>query len=466
MSSTRITHRCSFSQPLTSGIALGIILTGGLYALMLTGSLNNPLLWRFCFSHWTAGVSLVLFFIAISFLANKFRLALTQLRLTQATVDALGRLIHDGHSILPAERPRWLEASSLSLPVAWQTSWFGMRLNRTLSLQLKRGRRDALEQDLQTLANADARRHHDSYNLVRTILLALPILGVLGSTIVFSESGQSQYQFKSANTQLASHPSLASIDAAPTTSLAALDTTILALGLTLLMVFAKFIVVRTEQDLLERMDQGAQDTLIEFLAADPHGAEEGLLAPVRQMTADLVTTIHQVVEQQANIWSRSISESQRQWSNWTQAASECISSNLTDTISAALKNHASRLEKIQEEGSRQIDTRWQQWQTTLSDQARAMSSQQKELIRQTDSIQQLVSATTDLRKLEDAILESVSRLENIHRLEDASQCVGEAVTLLATSLERAGIIRSAPIRPRVVRKLDGLDDLQEQRKSA
>ena len=85
---------------------------------MLTGSLNNPLLWRFCFSHWTAGVSLVLFFIAISFLANKFRLALTQLRLTQATVDALGRLIHDGHSILPAERPRWLEASSLSLPVA------------------------------------------------------------------------------------------------------------------------------------------------------------------------------------------------------------------------------------------------------------------------------------------------------------------------------------------------------------
>ena len=94
------------------------------------------------------------------------------------------------------------------------------------------------------------------------------------------------------------------------------------------------------------------------------------------------------------------------------------------------------------------------------------SSGNEFLIRQTDSIQQLVSATTDLRKLEDAILESVSRLENIHRLEDASQCVGEAVTLLATSLERAGIIRSAPIRPRVVRKLDGLDDLQEQRKSA
>jgi hypothetical protein len=245
-----------------------------------------------------------------------------------------------------------------------------------------------------------------------------------------------------------------------------MDTTVLALSLTLGILFFQFVVFRTERDLLEKIDMGIQDTLIEFLAADPHDAEENLLAPVKQMSADLVATIHQIVEQQANIWSRSISESQRQWSNWTQAASECIASNLTETITGALKNHASRLEKIQEEGSRQIDTRWQQWQTTLSDQARAMSSQQKELIRQTDSIQQLVSATTDLRKLEDAILESVGRLENIHRLEDASQCVGEAVAVLATSLERAGIIRGAPVRPRVVRKSDAIDDEEQQRKSA
>ena len=409
---------------------------------------------------------MALFFMAIVLLANKLRTAHTQLRLTSVTVNALGRLIQDGHGILPAERPRWLEASWLSLPVAWQFSWFGRRLNRILNLQLKRGRRDALEHDLQSLSQVDARRQRDSYNLVRTINFAIPLLGILGTAMVFSEIGKLNEHLQSTTTQLASDPILVSANAATMSSLTALDPTVLALGLTLLTIFAQFIAVRSEQDLLERIDQGVQDTLIEFLAADPHDAEEGLLAPVKQMTADLVTTIHQVVEQQANIWSRSISESQRQWSNWTQSASECIASNLTDTISAALKNHASRLEKIQEEGSRQIDTRWQQWQTTLSDQARAMSSQQKELIRQTDSIQQLVSATTDLRKLEDAILDSVSRLENLQRLEDASQCVGEAVAVLATSLERAGLIRSAPIRPRVVRKPDSPDDIQEQRKSA
>jgi len=438
-----------------------------------------------------------MFFIAIAFLLSKLLIAITQLRFTSATVNALNGLIHDGHDTLPAERSRWLEASWLSLPIAWQYSWFGVRLNRVLTLQLKRGRRDALEQDLDLLSKAESHRQRESYSLVRTVVCAIPILGILGTAISISDIGRPKEQLKAATSQPASSPMIASTRSlgpfvpseltlqsssipvtastvpatvqpagTPEATWAAVDTTVLALVLTLVTMFVQVVVSRTERDLLEQIDMGVQDTLIEFLAADPHDAEENLLAPVKQMSADLVATIHQIVEQQANIWSRSIAESQRQWSTWTQAASVCIASNLTETITEALKNHASRLEKIQEEGSRQIDTRWQQWQTTLSDQARAMSSQQKELIRQTDSIQQLVSATTDLRKLEEIILESVGRLENIHRLEDASQCVGEAVAVLATSLERAGIIRGAPVRPRVVRKPDAIDDEEQQRKSA
>ncbi len=472
-------------------MALGIILAGGFYAMLITGSLNNPLLRRFCLSHWTTATCIAMFCIALVFLATKLWTTFTQLRLTSDTVKALTSLIHEGRETLPAERPRWLEASWLSLPVDWQYSWFGLRLSRILNLQLKRGRRDALEHDLNLLSKADSNRQSASYSLVRSVLIAIPIAGLLGTAIKLSESGSASTIARTASPSTASVssasvvPTSASVPIAPASSITAAnaaspianttiqsnsavatDPTVVALALTLVVLFGQLIVATKEQDLLEQIDMGVQDTLIEFLAADPHDAEESLLAPVKQMSSDLVKTIQQIVEQQANIWSRSISESQRQWSNWTQAASECIASNLTETITEALKNHASRLEKIQEEGSRQIDTRWQQWQTTLSDQARAMSSQQKELIRQTDSIQQLVTATTDLRKLEDSILDSVNRLENIHRLEDASQCVGEAVAVLATSLERAGIIRGAPVRPRVVRKADSNEEEEQQRKSA
>ena len=463
-------------QPLTSGLLLGTGLAGCFYALLVSGVLNNPLLRRFCVSHWTAAAAVAMFFVAIAFLIVKLWQALAQVRATNATLHALGSLVTEGCDVFPAERPRWLEASWLSLPTAWQSSWFGLRLSHILSLQLKRGRRDSLETDLQSLSKADARRQRESYSLVRMIIFAIPILGLLGTTLMLSESDQSL--LKSTSSLVASTADTAgslSLNAAAGTAQTAQSTsnvsarsgfepTVLSLALSLVILLVQFVVVGVEQDLLERMDHGIEDTLIEFLAADPQDAEGSLFAPVKQMSQELLSSVQQIVEQQANIWSRSISESQRQWSSWTQAASESIASNLNDTISAALKNHAGRLEKIQEEGSRQIDTRWQQWQTTLSDQARAMSSQQKELIRQTDAIQQLVTAMTDLRKLEETIHESVGRIENLNRLEDASQCVGEAVAVLATSLERAGIIRGAPVRPRVVRKSELLED--EQRKAA
>jgi len=419
------------------------------------------------------------FFVAVAYLLIKLWQALTQVRLTTSTVHALIGLVDEGCDVFPAERPRWLEASWLSLPAAWQTSWLGLRLNRILTLQVKRGRRDGLEADLRSLSLADSYRQRESYSLVRMIICAIPILGLLGTTLLLSEVKLLPAGSLAANRLTTKVQSVGNAQAAvapasfssstPLNDRANLrsgfDPAVVALALTLVIVLTQFVVIGVERDLLERIDHGIEDTLIEFLATDPHDAGENLLAPVKQMTADLIASVHQIVEQQATIWSRSISESQRQWSTWTQAASESIASNLTNTISAALTNHAGRLEKIQEEGSRQIDTRWQQWQTTLSDQARAMSSQQKELIRQTDALQQLIAATTDLRKLEETIHESVGRIENINRLEDASHCVGEAVAVLATSLERAGIIRGAPVRPRVVRKGDSIDD-DQQRKAA
>ncbi len=490
MSATRQTYRSSFIQPLTSGLLLGTGSAGCFYALMISGPLNNPMLRRFCLSHWTASAAIAMFFVGIAFLLIKLWQAITQVRFTNATMHALTGLVNEGCDIFPAERPRWLEASWMSLPVAWQTSWFGLRLSRILSLQLKRGRRDGLESDLQSLSKADARRQRESYSLVRMITYAIPVLGLLGTMLLLSEADQSLLK-RNASTLAktsANNPAKANSQAQVTTAshtalpinaslpinanIASMSATrsgfepaVLSLALTLVILLAQFVVIGVEHDLLERIDQGVEDVLIEFLAADPQDAGANLFAPVKQMSADLIACVQQTVEQQANIWSRSISESQRQWSTWTQAASESMASNLNSTISAALTNHAGRLEKIQEEGSRQIDTRWQQWQTTLSDQARAMSSQQKELIRQTDAIQQLVTAMTDLRKLEETIHESVGRIENLNRLEDASQCVGEAVAVLATSLERAGIIRGAPVRPRVARKSELIEE-DEQRKAA
>ncbi len=210
------------------------------------------------------------------------------------------------------------------------------------------------------------------------------------------------------------------------------------------------------------MDDLVEDNMVEFLSyrAEPSEmaprptplAPTEVLAPTQQMTDDLLAAVHQLVEMQANIWSRSISEAQKHWTNWSSQTGDQLRDPLSEALDKSLTQHALQIEKIQQEAGRQVDSRWQQWQITLSDQARVMHAQQKELVRQTEAIDRLVASTCELKKAEEAIHDSFANFELLEQLRQTTLGVGEAVAVLATSLERAGIIRGMPVRPRSARK--------------
>jgi hypothetical protein len=76
----------------------------------------------------------------------------------------------------------------------------------------------------------------------------------------------------------------------------------------------------------------------------------------------------------------------------------------------------------------------------------------------------LIQSTADLKKLEEAIsnnlrtIEEAGKLDQASgRIENASQCVAEAVAMLATSLERVGLVRAAPQRPRPVSRTSAIE---------
>jgi hypothetical protein len=69
-----------------------------------------------------------------------------------------------------------------------------------------------------------------------------------------------------------------------------------------------------------------------------------------------------------------------------------------------------------------------------------------------------VESVSDLRKLEESVDQNLQKLQEVgqfeqtaQRIENATICVGEAVAMLATSLERAGLLRTGPQRPRTAR---------------
>jgi biopolymer transport protein ExbB/TolQ len=442
VNNARRTRRLSYSLPLPPVLLLGSLISVGFFGLIFAGPLNFAILRRYCLSHPVAIASVSLFFVGIVGLALKWYHAVSQASITARAAAALRRLIVDGKDISPSRRAEWLSASWEAQPDPVRLSWFGLRIVRAIELQVARGRRHQLEGDLKSLSEADADRQHESFGLLRIIHWAMPMLGFLGTVLGISQTlGQLDTQMLATQQQQAMNQLTAGL-------YVAFDTTAIALTLTVFSMFVQFAVSRIELNLLTRIDGESGDCLIEFLSVDPFDAQDTLLAPVREMATELITTVQQLVENQASTWARSIAESQRQWTHWTENATDRVENQLGQVIGEALIKHVAGMERLQDEGSRQIDLRWQQWQLTLSDQARLVQSQQKEIVRQSELLQELLVSTSDLRKLEDIIQDSVQRLENVGRIETATLCVGEAVAALATSLERAGFIRGAPVKPR------------------
>ena len=447
MKPNKTIHREAFFLALPPVLLLGAGLAATFFGLIIAGPLNNPILVRYCLSHPVAIASVSLFFVGIVTLAFKWYQATSQLAVTRKCTATLNRLTTDGHDVSPAKRPEWMAAHWHSLPKDLVSSWFSGRLIRILDMQISRGRRNHLDGDLKHLAESDADRQHDSYSLLRIINWAMPMLGFLGTVLGISQTlGQLDTKMLATQQQEAMNQLTAGL-------YVAFDTTAIALVLTVFLMFVQFAVSRLELRLLSRIDEHIENGLIGFLAVDPFDAHDSLLQPVREMTQELIESIENLVERQAVLWGKSIAESQAQWSSWTQSASEQAEQIMHSRISEALALHVEALQSLQDESYQKVESRWQQWQTTLSDQARQVQNQQQQVSLQTDLLKKLVESTSDLRKLEEVIQESVVRLDNVGRIEEAAVCVGEAVALMATSLERAGVIRGAPTKPRPSQKI-------------
>ena len=320
-----------------------------------------------------------------------------------------------------------------------------------------------LETDLRDVAADAERQQRDSLALIRTIALAIPMLGVIGSLMCLSNV-------------LVQSETLAQSGIALSVGLgSAVAPLVVALAVTIPLMFTQQVAARVDVRLLAAMDDLVRDNLIEFLSYESQPAQAmasesrattiEVSAPSQQMTDDLLAAVHQLVEMQANIWSRSISDAQKQWMSWSGSSGEQLRDALCQALDKSLSQHALQIEKIQQEAGRQVDARWQQWQITLSDQARVMHAQQKELVRQTEAIDRLFTSTCELKKADDAIYETFANFELLEQLRQTTLGVGEAVAVLATSLERAGIIRGLPVKPRSARRADD-EQGDDQRKVA
>ncbi len=403
-------------------IFLGGWTTALLYMLMFKGPLNYPILHRYLAGHPVTYVETGLFIVGLFALIFKANEVLGQFR--AANLIQLDPIPPRGQHLEDA--PRLIDAIEQFSPRV-QRSYLGRRLRDALEHVERSGSAAALDTELKYLSDMDAARQQESYGLVRIVIWATPMLGFLGTVMGITQAlGDLDPAALANDVQNAMKGLLAGL-------YVAFDTTALALVLSMVLMFVQFIIERFESQVLSSVDIRASEEMIgrfEQLGAshDPH------VQSIERMSQAVVKAVENVVQRQADLWQETINAAHDRWSRLVGTSTEQVQAALASALQQSLVQHATELGKIEKASSQEARALWKDWQASLTDNAKLLSSQQAEMVRQGDRLVQVVEATGEVMKLEHALNANLSALAGSKNFEDTVMSLSAAIHLLNTRL--------------------------------
>jgi biopolymer transport protein ExbB/TolQ len=403
---------------LRSPLLWGSLLAVGFFAPIETGAIANPEVLRYFAGHWVNYVETVAFFVALAALAIKALAVAGQL----ASVDepALSPAPAGGQKL--EDCPQLMDDVSVFARRHGE-GYLSRRLHDALSLVSRKGSSDTLEQEIKHLSENDLAEAAQSYGFIRIIIWAIPILGFLGTvigiTIAIANLNPQQLE-----------QSLPEVTAGLGV---AFDTTALALGLSMVLMFFQFVVDKYENRLLAAVDRRMSEELVgrfktELAPQDP------LMLAVRRMVDAVVPATERLVVRQAEIWQASMEAANSRWVETSQKAGRQLEAALGTALAKSLPQHAAELAAAEKEIAEHNRRHWTQLQQALEQAAASMSRQQTELARQGDVLLRVVEATDHLGRLEQALNRNLHALSGAKNFEETVVSLAAAIQLLAARL--------------------------------
>jgi biopolymer transport protein ExbB/TolQ len=403
-------------------VLLGLAACTAFYAAVFQGIFGSSLVQRYFAAHPVSFFATGMFFIGLAALVLKAMNVMGQLAIMGrigfdeprgggVSVDKVGDLLD--------------ELEEMSAPA--RNSYLGRRLQDALEVVERQGNADELHEELRFLADQDAARQHESFALVRIIIWATPMLGFLGTVIGITKAlGDLDPTELASSIQTAMEGLLSGL-------YVAFDTTALALSLSIVLMFIQFLVDRFESQLLTEVESRSEAELVgrfELVgsANDPH------LASIQRMGREVVKSTETLVERQTQLWQSAMQKTQEKSSQQSREAVGQVQSALTDALGRSLQQFAERIAQTEEAAADRARERWEQWQTTLSDNARMLHAQQVEMVKLSEMMARVVEATGEVRKLESSLNSNLQSLAGAKNFEDTVMSLSAAIHLLNTRL--------------------------------
>jgi biopolymer transport protein ExbB/TolQ len=414
----------SLAWPLIFGLGA----TAGFYTLLYRGPLSHPLMLRYFAGHPINMIETALFFIGLVALVIK----LFELLGEFATLDSV-KLPTAASSQPPSFAQQLLHALE-ELPARARESYLGRRLKDALDAVLQRGSAEGLADELKYLSDVEAGRAQDSYALVRIVIWATPMLGFLGTVVGITDAlGDLGRELSTSSAGEAGGSLNTAMQGLLAGLYVAFDTTAIALCFSIALMFIQFMLDRGESQLLSAVDQRANHEMtgrfeLVGAASDPN------VQAMQRMSQAVLKATEQLVERQAQIWQQSIVAAHDQWQRGAKQSTEQMQTALAGALTQSLGQLATQLSRSEQSLTEQLTTRWEQWQTALSQNARLLHAQQQEMAKQGELMTQAIRAAGDVVQLEKALNSNLSALAGSKNFEDTVMSLAAAIHLLTARL--------------------------------
>jgi biopolymer transport protein ExbB/TolQ len=409
----------SLGWPLIVGLAVCSV-----FYVLLQGPLQSETMHRYFSAHPVSYFVTAMFF--VGFVALVIKLSEVAVQYTSLSRVTLG--IPPNDDINLEEIPELLSTVA-EWPRTRRESYLGQRLHQVLEFVMRKSSAAGLDEELKYLSDVDAARQQESYSLVRIIIWATPMLGFLGTVIGITH----------ALGDLGAQSELLATD--PKTAMQGLlgglyiafDTTALALSLTIVLMFFQFVVDRIETQLLEAVDGRVGDELTGRILDDEADLDPHLVI-VRRMSEAVLDSTEQLVRQQTEHWRKTMDSANDKWSHLLETSGNQMRDSLTESLGKSIDRLSERMASAERQADEQMRTRWEQWQTALSDNARQLHAQQLEMTRQGEVMTRVLEATGDVIKLEKALNHNLHALAGSKNFEDTVMSLSAAIHLLNVRL--------------------------------
>lgn len=410
-----------FSQAVVgSPILWGGLACAGFYTLVFGGAIDHPMVREYFASHPVEYVTTAMFFIGLAALVLKLMDVSRQSQGVGRPV--LGSVPQGGQPVSECDD---LAAKLGRLPGRQQYDYLIRRLRDALEYVRRTGSSEGLDEELRYLADLDANRVHAGYGLVRIIIWAIPILGFLGTVI-----GIALAMGKLAPQDL--EQSLPTVMASLTI---AFNTTILALGLSIVLMFAQFFCERRENALLAEVDHRVYSEMVgrfERIAAGP----DGELVAVRRMIEAILHANEELVNRQTELWWSTVEAAQQRWTAMTETAGTQLQTALAGALAENLKVHAAELVANEQSYAEANRRQWEKMQAALTENTSTVAGLQEAVIQKAEVLARAVESTDQVGRLQHALNENLGALAGSKNFEETVMSLAAAIHLLNSRLGR------------------------------